>query len=134
MNINLYKNWYLKSDPMNYILYEKRIVDDPNSKNNGNEYEQVEGYFTSIENALTAMCRREIRSCKCTTLNGLLKEVKILEKLIKELCQEIGADAIVANILEEYRNRDKMLEEKGEEIKAKEQAVKKKRGRPKKQN
>lgn len=129
MNINLYKDYYIKSDPMNFILYQKKIIDDPDSKNNGNEYEQVEGYFTTIENALNALCRKEIRSCKCTTLNGLLREIKALQKMVHGLCEEIGAETIATNILNEYKNKNNLFEEKGKVIATK---TKKKRGRPKK--
>lgn len=128
MNINLYKNYYLKSDPMNYILYQKKMIDDPESKNKGNEYEQVEGYFTTIENAINAVCRKEMRACKCTTLNGLIREVKVLQKMVVGLCSEIGADKIVKNVLLEYKDKDKLLEEKF----VVEEPPKKKRGRPKK--
>jgi len=128
VNINLYKNYYLKSDPMNYILYQKKMIDDPESKNKGNEYEQVEGYFTTIENAINAVCRKEMRACKCTTLNGLIREVKVLQKMVVGLCSEIGADKIVKNVLLEYKDKDKLLEEKF----VVEEPPKKKRGRPKK--
>ena len=113
---------------MNYILYQKKMIDDPESKNKGSEYEQVEGYFTTIENAINAVCRKEIRACKCTTLNGLIREVKTLRKMIEGLCSEIGADKIVENVLLEYKDKDKLLEEKF----AVEEPPKKKRGRPKK--
>lgn len=142
MNINLYENYYLKSDPLNYILYQKTIVNDEDSKNYGEEYESIVGYFTTIENALVAMCRREIRACKCTTLNGLIKEVNILRECIKGLCNEIGADKVVQNTLIAFKDEDKLLEQKMEkdqekkaakEAKKEAQAEKKKRGRKKKE-
>ena len=137
MNINLYKNYYLKSDPMNYTLYQKREVTDEKSKNFGEDYESVLGYFGTIENALVAMCRTEIRACKCTTLNGLIKEVRVLRDCISKLCDEIGADKLVKSIIEEYKEQntileDKMMTEQKRKAEKEAKTEKKKRGRPKK--
>lgn len=98
MNINLYKNWYLKTDQLNYTLYTKELVEDSNSKNNGEEYEKIEGYYTTIEGALRGMCSKEIKASKCTTLNGLVEEVRKLRRVIERLCREIGADYIVQDV------------------------------------
>lgn len=137
MNINLYKNYYLKSDPMNYTLYQKKPVTDEKSKNYGDDYEDVIGYFTTIENALVAMCRKEVRACKCTTLNGLVKEIRILQDCISGLCAEIGADKLVQSIIVKYKEQDTILEDKvmAAQKKKEEKAAKtekRKRGRPKK--
>jgi hypothetical protein len=121
---------------MNYTLYQKKPVTDEKSKNYGEEYEDVLGYFTTIENALVAMCRKEVRACKCTTLNGLVKEERILRDCIKGLCEEIGVDNVVKNVIDSYKEKDTLLEEKvmAQEKKkaAKDAKTGKKRGRPKK--
>ena len=97
MNINLYKNWYLKTDQLNYTLYQKETIKDSET-NSGEEYEKVEGYYTTIEGALKGMCDKEIRMSKCTTLNGLVTEIKKLRSVIEGLCKEIGANYIVENV------------------------------------
>lgn len=128
MNINLYKNYYLKSDPLNYTLYQKRTVDKGDSDSDGKKYEQIEGYYSTIEHAIRAMCTKEIRACKCTTLNGLIKEVRKLEDVVAGLCNEIGADNIVANIIQLQKDDNPLVMDNTPEKEGKS----KKRGRKKK--
>ena len=99
MNVQLYKNYYLKSEPLNFTLYQKRTVEDSRSKNHGEEYDVVVGYYTTIESALNSMCNREIKACKCTTLAGLMREVKKLQDMVAGLCKKIGADSVVKDVL-----------------------------------
>ena len=100
MNINLYKNYYLKSDPLCLILYQKIETKKKNSEDEYNEYEKVLGYYTSIEDSLVSLCKNEVRSCKCTTLTGLVKEIKKLEKMIWALCEKLDAERMVKHVIE----------------------------------
>ena len=128
MNINLYKNYYLKSEPLNYTLIEKKqiekkqVVDE--EENDDKEYEKVLGYFTTIEGAIKHMCTEEIRACKCTTLNGLIKEIKVLESMVSDLCDQIGADNLVKNVIKMHKEDNDVLKI-GDDDKPK-----KRRGRP----
>lgn len=136
MNVQLYKNYYLKSEPLNYILYQKRTVEDSKSKNHGSEYDVVIGYYTTIEGALNSMCNKEIKSCKCTTITGLVREVNKLQDIIAGLCKKIGAESVVKDVLDMYKDNDPILqvgsEDEPEEIEEEEEKPKKKRGRPRK--
>ena len=131
MNINLFKNYYLKSEPLNFTLYQKKTVEDSKSKNYGEEYDTVIGYYTTIEGALKSMCDREIKSCRCTTLNGLVREVNKLQDLIAGLCKEIGADTVVKDVLDMYADNDSILDmgEDDEPVEIETEKPKKKRGR-----
>ena len=99
MNVNLYKNYYIKSDAYCFILYQLRETKKENSKTEN--YENVIGYYSTIESALNALCNNELRSCKCTTLSGLSKELKRLRKVLIEICKEIGIANIVKSAIKE---------------------------------
>ena len=77
MNINLYKKYYVRTDPRNYILYKLMTTKKDGEES---EYEDVIGYYGSLESALRAICDREIKACKCTAIGGLVKEVKKLSE------------------------------------------------------
>lgn len=131
MNINLFKDYYVKSDPLNYILYQKKEITNTESKRCGEETTETLGYFATIEGAVKELCRRDLRACKCTTLSGLMKEVKILEAECQELCDKIGADHIIETVMQMYRDKDPLLE-MGEDIKNQREAKKKKTATKKK--
>jgi len=99
MNINLWEKYWVRTDHLNYILYEMKTVQDKTLATYGQEYESAIGYYGTLQSALSAMCREEIRASKCTTLNGLVKEVNKMTKVIDELAKSIGIDNIVENIV-----------------------------------
>lgn len=98
MNINLWEKYWVRTDPLNYILYEIKTVQDKKLPTYGQEYESVVGFYGTLESSLKALCREEIRASKCTTLNGLIKEVAKMTKVIEELAKSIGVDNIVEHI------------------------------------
>lgn len=99
MNINLWENYWVRTDPLNYILYEIKTVQDKSLPTYGQEYESTVGFYGTLQSALSAMCREEIRTSKCTTLQGLIKEVQKMEKVIEGLANSIGIDNIVGNVV-----------------------------------
>lgn len=103
MNINLYKDYWVRTDPMNYIFYKKQTVQDKKSKRYGEVYEDVIGYFGTLQGVLTDLCREEIRASKCTTINGLLKDIKRMEKVVEELANSIGVDNIVERVIKQSK-------------------------------
>lgn len=121
MNINLYKKYYVRTDPRNYILYKLMTTKKDGEES---EYEDVIGYYGSLESALRAICDREIKACKCTAIGGLVKEVKKLSEAMRAIGKEIGIEKVMADIWGLYESGDIKDDE--------EEKPTKKRGRPKK--
>jgi hypothetical protein len=125
MNINLWEQYWVRTDPLNYILYEIKTVQDKTLPTYGQEYESVIGFYGTLQSTLSALCREEIRTSKCSTLQGLIKEVQKMEKVIENLASSIGIDNIVENVVRQSKEFLSQGEPPEEE--------KKKRGRKKKE-
>ena len=96
MRIEIYKDWIIRSDSMNIILcksagmrYDKKIK---------SEYEiyREESFHASIEQALAALCRKEIRASEATTLKELKKCYTELSRLLTDIKNQLGEDILEA--------------------------------------
>ena len=74
VNIQIYKTYYLKSDENQYILYRKCIYEKGN--NIGQEYEQIVGYFGTIEDACIKVLNLAGRLSNAKTINELRDDYK----------------------------------------------------------
>lgn len=84
--VKLIDDYYLLADSHCYMLKEKVVVKDENSKNYGEEDFRIIGYYSTIKNALEAILKSETRKYiskdKVNTLDELAKEIKNIEKKI----------------------------------------------------
>ena len=74
VNIQIYKTYYLKSDENQYILYRKCIYEKGN--NIGQEYEQIVGYFATVESACVKVLDLVGRLSNATTITELRNDYK----------------------------------------------------------
>lgn len=85
MNIKIDKNYSLKSDARNVMLVENKVIQEGDNK--GNPTEITLGYYGTIEGALKGYLRLKINLSDATTIEGLLKEIKKIEKTIENILE-----------------------------------------------
>lgn len=87
--IKVTDKYYITSNTNCYVLQEKGIVQDENSKNFGQEVFKDIGYYTSLENCLKgilkANTRKYISKDTTNTLQELINYIKSIEDYIKSL-------------------------------------------------
>lgn len=69
MNIKLTGDYYMRSDSMNIM-----IIKSVNGRDN------IQGYYTTIEEALKSFIELKIRGSSATSVNTLLMEIKRFER------------------------------------------------------
>lgn len=74
INIQIYKDYYLKSDEHQYILYEKRVYQE--GKNVGDTYESIIGYYGDPATACAKVLDLVGRLSKATTIAELRETYK----------------------------------------------------------
>ncbi len=85
------KNWKIETDPMNYLLMSRHI-----SRKTGEEYCDVEGYYSSLASALKAIPEIELRATGMKDLHTVMEKLESIEKdislaLKKQVCEPVGA-------------------------------------------
>ena len=80
MNLDINKDFRITSDPMQFILQERRERQDGNKK--GEEYWNTIGYYSSLETALNDYKTYRI---KVSDADGYKQIIELLEKLEKEI-------------------------------------------------
>lgn len=87
--IKITDKYYLDSDSRNYILREKTIVTNEESKAFGEERYTDCGFYASLESAIkglvTISTREYIAKKSLNSIEELLKEIKDLRKFIEDL-------------------------------------------------
>jgi len=78
------KNWRIESDSMNITLQRRKVL---KNKTTGEPYDRwvVEGYFSTVTNALHELVALRIRETKLTDLRTVEKEIETLHKLIEKI-------------------------------------------------
>ena len=126
MNIKIWDDKYrIRSDSYCYTLSEITV------KDGGEESDSTVGYFSNIEHVFKDIVEREGRMNKCTTLNGYIKHIEAVNKMLEENLAKIEAIVGSKKAMERIMNSmpDKLPAEVAE---IGEQADKPKRGRKKK--
>lgn len=87
--IKVTDRFYINSTTNCYVLQEKTIVQDTESKNYGQEAFKDLGYYTTIESCLNGILKintREFISKETTnSLQDLINEIKNFEEYLKNL-------------------------------------------------
>lgn len=83
MNIQLDENYKIISDPLNYILQEKRIAEK--GKNEGKEIWVNAGYHGTLQSALKGYIRKNIQNSDIDTVEGLIDRMNKLEETVKQV-------------------------------------------------
>lgn len=101
MKINLYKDYYITSSAGDFCFTLKTIKVQKNkdSKLYGEEVETIINYPQTIESAVRTICEKEVINSKATTLEGLIKEERVLQNMVTELGKHIGVDSILKHII-----------------------------------
>lgn len=79
MNINIYKDYWLKSDELNIIVAQ------PIGKKDGVTIFKNCTYHDTITQALDSIAKKEINLCQATTIEGLMKAINKLDKVFTEI-------------------------------------------------
>ena len=86
--VKITDKFYIDADNHCYILKEKTIVQDQNSKNYGKELYKDLGYYTSLENLLKGISKdvtRRYINKNDVGIKELTEEIKRQEKYIESL-------------------------------------------------
>ena len=77
------KEWEIKTDNMNVILFQKK---KSKKKDTGEVYNHwVEwGYFATVENAFNALIHQKVRDTELKDLKTVVAEIKKLEAMISK--------------------------------------------------
>ena len=83
MKIQIDELFQIVSDDNQYILQERKVVQDGKTK--GSEYFTNQKYFGTIEGVLKCYKETQIRRSDCQTLNDVLELARGLDKKIDGL-------------------------------------------------
>lgn len=91
--IKVTDRFYIDANTNCYVLKEKTIVQDENSKNYGQEVLKDLGYYTSLESCLQGILkittREYIAKQEENSIYDLIKEIKRAEEYLKNLKLEV---------------------------------------------
>lgn len=91
--IKVTDRFYIDANTNCYVLKEKTIVQDENSKNYGQEVLKDLGYYTSLESCLQGILktttREYIAKQEENSIYDLIKEIKRAEEYLKNLKSEV---------------------------------------------
>lgn len=87
--IKITDRFYIDANSNCYVLKEKTIVQDENSKNYGQEVLKDLGYYTSLESCLKGFLktttREYIAKQEINSIQDLIKEINRVEEYLKSL-------------------------------------------------
>ena len=87
--VKINDTYYIDANSMSYILKEKVVISDKDSKNYGETIYKDVGYYGSVENLLNSLLKKETRKfiSKETehTLHELIDEVRNYQKYLESL-------------------------------------------------
>lgn len=91
--IKVTDRFYIDANTNCYVLKEKTIVQDENSKNYGQEVLKDLGYYTSLESCLQGILKTTTREFIAreeeNSMKDLIKEIKRAEEYLKSLKLEV---------------------------------------------
>lgn len=83
LNITLTEDFLITSDSYNFILNEVRIC-GTESKNPGERYNRIIGYYPTLIDLLKAFLQINIRESNSTSLKEVIEEIRKVEKIIED--------------------------------------------------
>lgn len=87
--IKVTDRFYIDANTNCYVLKEKTIVQDENSKNYKQETFKDSGYYTSLESCIKGILKTTTREFIAreeeNSINDLIKEIKRAEEYLKSL-------------------------------------------------
>ena len=87
--IKLGGGYWLVSDK--YCCWIMQDCVTKEGKNKGKVYhKRVSGYCAKIEDALESLCDRHSREINATSVNNLIREIKSLKSLVKEIGENLN--------------------------------------------
>lgn len=86
MEIQLDKDIILKSDSMQFMLKEIKVIQS--GKNEGETTENVIGFYGEIKHALNAYVKYRQLNSSATTIHELINETRLLHEYIKEIFEK----------------------------------------------
>ena len=90
MNVHIGGEWYLGSDPLNYILRQEYESKQKNSL--GKLVVTEKGYFKMIEHILNAVLDKGLKQSEAETVLDFKNDIEEIRKMIHEYCvdKELG--------------------------------------------
>lgn len=90
MQINVYKDYWITSDERNYIVCKlhKGVV------RKGKKVDEFEPltYYRTLGSAIGYICEVEPRASRASTWDGVIKEIKKLQKMVENLDKDMFKD------------------------------------------
>lgn len=88
MNIKVTDKWYLKSDPLNIIVAERKVKENPKPEEDP-VYFVNKTFHSTIEQALASIFEEEVKRSKVTSFAGLQKVVTRQNELLEAIAKEL---------------------------------------------
>ena len=84
--IQINEDYTLSADDMNITLHQRKVNQKEGTKNYGNEYYSVIGYYSSVEALLKALINKQIQLSisEQTTLESLVNSVETYVSLLHD--------------------------------------------------
>lgn len=80
MELNVGKDWRIRTDPLNWIVERRQEVQK--GPNKGTDRWFPQGYYSSLESAVSVMVTKKIMSAEGTDLHTVLAEMKRIEESV----------------------------------------------------
>ena len=92
INIKVTERYYIGSDPLQYIVMEKKTRANPKADQEPT-YFQNKTFHGTIDQALKAIFTKQVRSSKATSWEALLKVVERQNELLEEIKNKLEIKA-----------------------------------------
>ena len=92
--INLVNDLYLDADKLQFILKEKSVVKDKDSKRFGEETFRTLGFYPSVSQLLESSVVRELRSQDFDSLKEMEAELKRLSNVVQVNISKLDFDSL----------------------------------------
>ncbi len=92
------RNWKIESDAMNITLFRRHV-----SKKAGKDLWAVEGYFSSLSNAMKSIVDAQLKGTGLKDLNTVMAKLESIEKKIDSALQNSHHGDKAAPIVKEDR-------------------------------
>ena len=76
-------NWKVESDDLNVVLSRKHIIQT--GKKKGEEAWSVEGYYSTVSNALEALVEARVRGTELTDFKKVVAEIEAIKRDVSNI-------------------------------------------------
>ena len=94
MQINIYKDWIIRSDERQIILCKEGSPSIDKITGEEKKTWRSETYHATIGSALESMCNKEIGACQATTIKGLQAKFHELIQATSEISAQLGEEKL----------------------------------------